>query len=245
VDLRTADGVRLAARLDDGPGPACVVLAHGFGGTMAGAPQRRIAVAMARAATVLSYDARGHGRSAGRTTLGDREALDVDAAVRWARSAGFGSVVTVGWSMGGAAVLRQAGLPSVEGHPLSAPDAVVSVSAAAVWDVPATAAVRRMRLLVSSSPGRLVARAALRTRIAAGVLDGPLPPVAAAPGIGVPLLLVHGTADACFGVEQAQLLHDAAPGSQLWLEEFGHAETGATPELLDRLTSAVSELVTT
>ena len=73
--LRTADGEVLAASLLAGAGDTCVVLAHGFSGSSAKPAVRRIAAGLAPHASVLSYDARGHGLSTGRTTLGDREVL--------------------------------------------------------------------------------------------------------------------------------------------------------------------------
>ena len=49
-------------------------------------------------------------RALGFSTLGDREVLDVDAAVAEARRLGYARVVSMGWSMGGTCVLRHAAL---------------------------------------------------------------------------------------------------------------------------------------
>ncbi len=134
--LRTDDGVRIeAARTPfagpltgagttaDGPaeGPAglgfaapadrpAIVVAHGFTGALDRPAVRRAARELARHATVITFSFRGHGRSGGRSTLGDREVLDLAAAVRWARSLGHTRVATVGFSMGGSVVLRHAAL---------------------------------------------------------------------------------------------------------------------------------------
>jgi pimeloyl-ACP methyl ester carboxylesterase len=244
VHLLTADGMRLEARVLPGPGEACVVLAHGFGVSTARAPVRAVARGLARHATVLAYDARGHGRSTGRTTLGDLEVLDVDAAVDAARRLGFAHVATCGFSMGGAAVVRHAGLRGevVGGARLTAPpDAVATVSGTSRWSERATATggLRRLHALVETRHGRACARALLRTRVAARGWD----PVPASPldVVGrvapLPLLVVHGDRDALFPVSHPRALADAARGPvELWLEPgFGHAETAASPELLDRL----------
>ncbi|MGC5412405.1 alpha/beta fold hydrolase, partial [Streptomyces sp. DT225] len=107
-----------------------------------------------RYAPVVTFSFRGHGRSGGFSTVGDREVLDLAAAVAWARSLGHRRVVTVGFSMGGSVVLRHGALyaspaadDGVGGAYGSVPahggragartgahtDAVVSVSAPARW----------------------------------------------------------------------------------------------------------------
>lgn len=152
TELRTADGVRVEAAYlpwqgrrpaagqaalgapehGDGPGgagdPGVIVLAHGFSGSLDRPALRRAAAAFARHAAVVAFSFRGHGRSGGRSTVGDREVLDLAAAVAWARACGHRRVATVGFSMGGSVVLRHAalyrpGAPS--GYTPSTPDPVM------------------------------------------------------------------------------------------------------------------------
>ena len=87
-----------------------VVLAHGFTGAADRPALLRAAAVFAQRAAVITFSFRGHGRSGGRSTVGDREVLDLAAAVAWARSLGHRRVVTVGFSMGGSVVLRHAAL---------------------------------------------------------------------------------------------------------------------------------------
>ncbi|NJA56191.1 alpha/beta hydrolase [Streptomyces sp. NEAU-H3] len=113
ASLRAADGVRIDAAYEPGPGPVggpVVVLAHGFTGDLDRPHVRRAAHALARHAAVVTFSFRGHGRSGGRSTVGDSEVLDLAAAVTWARSLGHSRVITLGFSMGGSVVLRHAGL---------------------------------------------------------------------------------------------------------------------------------------
>lgn len=98
--LRAADGVAVDAFYEPGPrgteGPA-VVIAHGFTGDLERPHVRRAAGVFARHTAVVTFTFRGHGRSGGRSTVGDREVLDLAAAVAWARRLGHARVVTVGF----------------------------------------------------------------------------------------------------------------------------------------------------
>jgi pimeloyl-ACP methyl ester carboxylesterase len=85
-----------------------IVVAHGFTGALERPAVRRAARVLARTGGVVTFSFRGHGRSGGRSTVGDLEVLDLDAAVAWARRLGYRRVATVGFSMGGSVVLRHA-----------------------------------------------------------------------------------------------------------------------------------------
>jgi pimeloyl-ACP methyl ester carboxylesterase len=242
--LITADGVSLHAEyLPPGPGAAedvAVVLAHGFTGAVERPALRRAAQVFARYAGVVTFSFRGHGRSGGRSTVGDREVLDLDAAVGWARSLGFTRVVTVGFSMGGAVVVRHAALNGGVA-------AAAAVSAPARWYYQGTAPMRRLHWVVMRPLGRVVGRVGLKTRIDPNEwTEVPLPPVAAAARITVPLLVVHGDADPYFPLDHPRSLAEAASASpklELWIEPgFGHAENAAPEPLLERVARWVTAL---
>ncbi|GAA2427778.1 alpha/beta hydrolase [Streptomyces macrosporus] len=127
--LRTADGVDVDALYQPRHGPEgsrgadaegsipggpAIVVAHGFTGSLERPAVRRVSQALSRHADVITFSFRGHGRSGGRSTVGDKEVLDLAAAVRWARSLGHSTVATVGFSMGGSVVLRHAALYRAE-----------------------------------------------------------------------------------------------------------------------------------
>lgn len=205
---------------------------------------------LARHVDVLAYDSRGHGWSTGCSTVGDLEVLDVDAVVGTARALGYERVVTCGWSMGAASVVRHAALVGqhVAGHRVRHPvDAVISVSATSRWYVRDTAPMRRLHWLVERPCGRVISQWVMGTRVCRdGWHPVPLSPTEAAARLGgVPLLVVHGDRDAYFPLEHPRALHAAAGGaSRLWIVEgFGHAEGGATPELVDRIGAEVPRLL--
>jgi pimeloyl-ACP methyl ester carboxylesterase len=241
--LRTDDGERLAARhstqqdwaQQDRARPECavgVVVAHGFTGSIDKPGVRAVCAALAQHAGVLAFDFRGHGRSTGHSTLGDREIADLEAAVAAMRELGYQRIVTCGWSMGGSVVLRHAAL-------VGGVDAVVSVSAVSRWFYRDTKPMRRLHWAIETRAGRLVTRRLLGTRVSSeGWPVVPESPVEVVGRISpIPLLLVHGDSDHYFPVEHPHALYDAAgEPKELWLVEgFGHAESAATPELLDRI----------
>jgi pimeloyl-ACP methyl ester carboxylesterase len=238
--LRTDDGVRLAAtHLPDPRRDVAVVVAHGFSGTHTKPWQARIARGLRPYAGVVAFDFRGHGASGGVSTLGELEVLDVAAAVAWARALGYANVVTCGWSMGGSCVIRHAALAG-------GADAVVSVSATSRWRVRDTKPMRRLHWVVERRTGRAVGRALLRTRLATHWVDEPESPVEVVGRIApTPLLLVHGDRDAYFTLEHPEALYAAANDpKELWLVPgFAHAESGVTPDLLDRIGAHLPSLL--
>nr|WSW67843.1 alpha/beta hydrolase [Streptomyces sp. NBC_00995] len=258
--LRADDGVLIEAVYDpctgddatgSGPGGAgtAIVVAHGFTGSADRPAVRRAARVFSQRAAVVTFSFRGHGRSGGRSTVGDREVLDLAAAVAWARSLGHTRIVTAGFSMGGSVVLRHgalytapgAGEPEgrTEAHGEAHADAVVSVSAPARWYYRGTAPMRRLHWMVTRPAGRVVGRYGFRTRIDRDDWDPvPLSPVEAAGRIApAPLLIVHGDQDPYFPLDHPRMLADAAGGAaDLWLEPgMGHAENAADETLLTRI----------
>lgn len=239
TELLAADGTVLGASYLEGPSPGApaVLLAHGFGAHRRKPAYAYLADVLSHDAHVLSLDLRGHGTSAGRSTLGDLEALDVDAGVRWLRGLGHGCVVLVGLSMGGTSVVHAA----AEGTPA---DAVVAVSTPArMRDEPETEAMRKLHRWWSSPVMRWVMATATNVRVVdPGSWRPPPHPAEAAARIDVPLLVVHGADDAYFPPGDADAIGAAAPRGTVWHEPagFGHAEDGITPDFAVALARAVA-----
>src|ERR1700689_4069551 len=134
--LVTEDAVPIDAIHLPGTGDLAIVVAHGFTLSWQRPNVWRIANRFNRMAGVLTFDFRGHGRSGGLSTLGDREIKDLDVVVAYARELGYRRIVTVGFSMGASIVLRHAGL-------IGGIDAVVSVSGPGRWYYRGTEPMRR------------------------------------------------------------------------------------------------------
>lgn len=247
--LEAADGVHLHAihRPAGGADPLAlgIVVVHGFTNHSAVPRVQRVIEHLHAFGGVIALDMRGHGRSGAVTTLGDAEVLDVDAAVQWARDLGYRAVATVGFSMGGSVVLRQAALGE---QPV---DAVVSVSAPAFWYYRGTRVMRLLHRVVERPAGRAVMRAR-GVRITSQEWTEPLPMTpeqAAGQLVTTPLLVVHGTIDHYFPVEHAHALHRAVsstgnPHADLWIiDGFAHAESAIDDTTLDNLGRWVREHV--
>jgi pimeloyl-ACP methyl ester carboxylesterase len=232
--LVTEDGVPIDAVHLPGPKDLAIIVAHGF--TLSWQRPRVwwIANRFNLTAGVIAFDFRGHGRSGGLSTLGDREIKDLDVAVAYARELGYQRIAAVGFSMGSSVVLRHAGL-------IGGVDAVVSVSGPGRWYYRGTERMRRVHLAVEHRLGRFVTRHWLKTRISPeGWKLVPVPPAEAAAKIApVPLLIVHGDQDPYFPPEHARQLYLAArEPKELWLlPGMGHAEAACSPELVDRIAS--------
>ena len=124
--LVTEDGVPIEAMHLPRDTDLAIVLAHGFTLSWQHGAVWKVARRLNRTAGVIAFDFRGHGRSGGVSTLGDRETRDMAVAVAYARELGYQRIVAVGFSMGASVVVRYAGLAG-------GIDAVVSVSGPGRW----------------------------------------------------------------------------------------------------------------
>jgi pimeloyl-ACP methyl ester carboxylesterase len=209
------------------------VIVHGFTMSWQRPTTWRLVKRFNQTAGVVTFDTRGHGRSGGLSTLGDKEIDDLDVAVRYARELGYRRVATIGFSMGGSVVLRHAALRR-------GVDAVVSVSGPGRWFYRGTVAMRRVHLAAERRLGRAFTRRVLNTRVSpeGWPTPDPMPPAEAAALISpVPVLIVHGDKDIYFPLDHGQQLYDAAAEpKELWIiPGFGHAERHTDDALVDRI----------
>lgn len=245
--LTTSDGVPISAVHLPGSPDLCMVVVHGFTGSWRQERVQKVIDRLSAFGGIVALDMRGHGRSGGSTTVGDEEIHDVAAAVEWARELGYPRVVPVGFSLGGAVVLRESALLA-DGP--GRVDGVVSVSAPAFWYYRGTRIMRLAHVMVETRPGRLLMRAG-GTRISARGWAEPHPvaPAEAAGMLsGIPLLVVHGDVDHYFPLEHPRAIHAAASRAgvrtDLWIERgFGHAESAVSTEVLDRIGAWARECV--
>jgi pimeloyl-ACP methyl ester carboxylesterase len=230
--VRTADGERISFAQAPGPTTQAIVVAHGFTGNWRQPRVTKVIRAFQPYGTVFALDFRGHGASSGRCTVGNAEVLDVAAVVDRARSQGFSTVSTVGFSMGGSIVLRQAALDHATQRGVSA---VVAVSAPAFWYYRGTRVMRLVHHLVMQPGGRAVMRArGIRLDSAPWPDPPPMQPFEAVRALrDTPVLIVHGDQDRYFPMEHAHALINAGEDVQsLLVPGFGHAEAAISQQTL-------------
>lgn len=237
--LVASDGTKLHGTYLPGPhgSDAAVLLVHGFAAHRKKPSYAYLADVLAAHVHVLSLDLRGHGDSGGASTLGDREALDVEAGIRWLRTYGHEHVTVVGLSMGGTSALHA-------GARDAGADALVAISAPArLREVPDTVPMQRLRAIWETPWKRHGMRALVRVRVVPPAdWTAPPHPEEAATAVRVPLLVVHGEDDAYFPFSDAEAVASSAAGpTELWREPagFGHAEDGVTAEFSGRLAAAI------
>ena len=231
--LGLASGELQTAEPAAGQRDLALVIVHGFTMSWQRPLSWRLVQRFNHSAGVITFDFRGHGRSTGLSTLGDKEIEDLDVAVRYARELGYQRVATIGFSMGGSVVLRHAALRG-------GADAVLSVSGPGRWFYRGTVAMRRVHLAAERRIGRWFSKQVLNTRISpkGWPTPDPMPPAEAAALIApTPVLIVHGDQDIYFPPDHGQQLYEAArEPKELWMiHGFGHAERHTDDALVDRL----------
>lgn len=207
VTLLTRDGLKLRGWYTAPRNQAVILVAHGHGG---GIPQDYYLLFARHGYGVLAWDFRAHGASQGElSTLGYNEALDVMAAVDFARAQpGVRHVGAWGGSMGAAAVIRAAAQdPRIE--------AVVADSGySTLREVAAMRSAALLRPLVY-----------LFGWMRTGVWVGAMRPVDDVARISPrPVFIIQGLEDGAVPADSAQRLFDAAGEPRLlWLEPgIGH-----------------------
>jgi pimeloyl-ACP methyl ester carboxylesterase len=241
-EVVTEDGIRIRGSALDGTGDLAFLVVHGLAANSLAPGFREFAESLTRHGRVWSIDLRGHGFSDGECTLGNKEAIDAAAALRYIRAATDLPLILIGFSMGAGASVRAAALHE-------AADGVVAVSGPAEWGGWRGPGARRTSLIWRTPGGRRLMRILTGVRIAKPDLKTESPADAARRLSSTPLLVIHGSGDEFFPPEEArELIRAANEPKQLWLvEDGGHAEAlfmdPGEPVVRDRVDGFVDEVV--
>jgi hypothetical protein len=212
--ITTGDGLRLHAWYVEGaPNAPTLVWSHGNGGNIGDRGDVLVALA-ARGLTVLAYDYRGYGRSAGRPSetgvYADAEAVFDNLVADGVPAA---RVIAFGESLGGAVAIHLATRRPVAGV------AVVSTFTT-------------MRDVGWRHYGPLALLAGDRFDSLGRVR-----------GLSVPLLVAHGDRDELVPFELGERLYAAAPGPKRFFRAAGahHNDVFEAPGLLDAIAGFARE----
>ena len=219
IAVAEEDGTKLSGWLCPADGSSrLAILFHGY------ASEKSSLLHEARAfhdlgLNVMLIDFRGSGNSTGdRTTIGYREADDVAAVFRYARSRfPDQSILLYGESMGAAAILRAVDKGGVK------PDSIVLDS---VFDrLLQTARNRFTALHVPSFPGAQLL--VFWAGIDAGVESFAHNPVTYARRVACPILFLHGEDDPRATLAEGRRVFDAVPGAAKTFVSFAGSGHGS------------------
>ena len=231
IELHTEDGLKLAGwfipRQADGAElthASTLVVLHGWpedkGSVLRGA------VPLLDQFNLLLFDFRALGRSEGRhSTLGAREAKDVQAALSWLEASGHTEIGVWGFSMGGAVALMTAGQdPRIRAVVTDTSFARLDIMARDVFHIPL-----------------LGHGLALGMRAWSGLFLGidirRVAPVEAAAQLKTPSLIIHLKHDHLVPFDHALMLESALadhPNAEFWFRDQGfYGQVSA--EYLERL----------
>jgi dipeptidyl aminopeptidase/acylaminoacyl peptidase len=219
VAVTTADGLTLSAWLIPRPGAAGVILLHGYPADRA--DMLPIAAALGPRFTTLLLDMRYFGRSEGRvTTLGDRERSDLRRAIDVLEARGVPRIGVFGFSLGGAVALMTAGEePRIRAVAAYAPFADLAMLGRDLYGWLGPLRYPFVGLMTAWS------------RILLGHDITALSPVAAAPRLLVPVLLIASRADEQIPFSHAErlraALRDNPRAEFMFLERGRHGELPA------------------
>lgn len=218
--LLTEDGLHLAAWFVPGSRRETLILVHGLGANRAGLLPMSVDL-HARGYNLMLFDLRAHGQSEGDvSTLGIKEVRDIRAAVGYLNAQPEVDVERIGiygGSLGGSvALLSAAAMPELRAV------VVDSTFASARWVID-----HQLHALLNL-PDWFGPLLLTLGSVEAGISPDDAAPAVAAAHLGQrPLLVIHGTADTTFDVENARLIHAAASGPRdLWILD-GVEHTGA------------------
>ena len=250
VRFRARDGVRLAGRWLPGEDPGdgwrpdpreAVLVLHGYSGSIV-ADLVEYGPFLRRTAGVLGLDFRGHGDSGdGPTTFGYLEIEDVAGALAWLGERGIRRVALFGSSMGGitalgaTVVLGDGRLVAADSDP-AAPAAINEAPRPRIVALVGDSVTPELSIVVARRAGvpfgrRLAERAFARLASTVGGDPRDTQPIRTVPLLeDLPLLLVHGDADATLPIRDARRLAAAAPPGTVHLVVQGadHGDAHAT-----------------
>lgn len=234
------DGVSIAGvHLDQRATDIVIVYAHGFLSNKNHRKVPRFVSSLSQHYDVIAFDFRGHGESDGACTFTENEVLDLKAVVTYAYSLGYERVVTLGSSMGGAAVIRHAGLYGTV-HGVAT---IGTFDDARALRRPATRV--SLNILFDTPIGPTLAEFTRGTRL--GSLQHGEQPIDLVQRVAVPTLFIHGEWDHLISPDAARRLYARAPAPKRLVivphkgHDLSHLSVDTADMVADWITDDIAE----
>lgn len=234
--VKTLDGIELdTLRMGKEPDKA-VIICHGYAGNKNAVNLVALAEDMSRFYTVYTFDFRGHGLSGGKSTFYFMEVLDILAVVALARGDGNRRIGVMGFSMGGMAALRYAGI-------FGGLDSVIAVGVAGDIRKSYKPWALFLRFLLGSATGRALAKAIYDVKVDKAWKKAAPPSAVVGRIYPQPMTIIQGKDDRIFPLREARSLYRRARGNARFksFDDFGHAEEGYDRELFAYLKSVLED----
>jgi len=204
LSLATSDGIGLAAWfIPNKNSDAAIIVCHGYPADKGDV--LRLATFLKDDYNLFFFDFRRMGRSGGTcSTIGDKERLDLAAAITYLKKRGFKKIGAFGFSMGGAVIIM-----------LNSPDIKAAVT---------DSAFATLEGMVHTAYGNLgwlrfpfVFFTKIHSRIFLNLDIGSVSCLKTMKSLRFPIFLIHAESDEIVSVDNAFLLHKANPESRLWV----------------------------
>ncbi|MBL7069283.1 MAG: alpha/beta hydrolase [Candidatus Omnitrophica bacterium] len=204
LSLTTSDGIDLAAWLiPNKDSDAVIIVCHGYPADKGDVLQ--FASFLKDDYNLFFFDFRCMGKSGGTySTIGDKERLDLAAAITYLKKRGFNKIGAFGFSMGGAVIIM-----------VNSPDIKAAVT---------DSAFANLESLVHTAYGNLgwlrfpfVFFTKVHSRLFLNLDIKSVSSLKSMKELKFPILLIHAESDEIVSVDNALLLHSANPESALWI----------------------------
>ena len=214
IELKTEDGLKLKGWHIKG-GEKCIILLHGYSvSKWDEVYMHKMTERMWKAGySVLAVDLRAHGESEGKhTTLGDREILDIQAMVQYARER-CREIYIIGYSMGGFLALRAASMGL--GKKVIADSPYINTDKSGARGLKYFANLPEWLYTFIKPFGILIS----------GINYENTDPFKFAKEIKVPTLIIAGKKDPLIKIEEVKEFVQAASNVELWITEGAHVRS--------------------
>lgn len=220
VTLITDDGVQLSGNYYSTDHQRLVIILNGLFMSKDMGFKHTFCKKLSKKFDILNIDFRGHGRSSGLFTGGEKEILDIQAAVKFANDRRYESIGVIGFSFGGYMAIKGAALiPQI--------DSVATISAPYSIDQKKPKSFDQQGLVFLIEFGRSLLQKILNVRYVDHLPEQLAELKTSLESLAQPVLVIHGDWDTVVPYDESQTIFQLAKGEKRFvkLDRGSHAET--------------------